>query len=92
MLEREIRETEEIRTYALKAMRDWTMQNPRIKKTRLDSKWLLKHLRFKKYSLPMAQESIERHLVLRQGNYGHDNFHLETDVLRPCVKAIFDVM
>lgn len=71
-------------------MREWTMQNPRIIRTRLDSMWLLKHLRFKKFSLPLAQETIERHLVLREGSYGSEQFHLETDVLRPCIKKVFD--
>lgn len=90
ILEKEIRETKETRDYAIKAMRDWTMQNPRILKTRLDSMWLLKHLRFKKYSLPLAQEAIERYLVLRNGIFSKLNFHLDGDVLRPCVKKIFD--
>jgi hypothetical protein len=91
ILKTELRETEETRNHGIKALRDWTMQNPRIIKTRLDSAWLLKHLRFKKYSIPAAQEAIERHLVLRQGIYGNDYFHIETDVLRPCVKKIFDI-
>ena len=90
ILENEIRETKESREHAIKAMRDWTMQNPKILKTRLDSLWLLKHLRFRKYSLPLAQEVIERNLVLRTGPYGIENFHLEADCLMPCVKKIFD--
>lgn len=90
ILENEIRETEEIRTFAIKAMREWTIQNPRIIKTRLDSMWLLKHLRFKKFSLPLAQEAIERHLVLREGIYGLEHFHLDMNVFRPCIKKIFD--
>lgn len=90
ILEREIREIDELREFAIKAMRDWTMQNPRILKARRDSTWLLKHLRFKKFSLPLAQEVIEKHLVLRQGRYGIDYFHLENDCLRPCIKRIFD--
>lgn len=90
ILEREIRETAEMRSFAIKAMREWTVQNPRIKKGRLDSIWLLKHLRFKKYSLPLAQEAIERHMVLRQGNYGKDYYHLEADITRPCIKKVFD--
>jgi hypothetical protein len=79
-----------MRNFGIKAMRDWMVQNPRIRMGRLDSIWLLKHLRFKKYSLPLAQEAIERHMVLRQGHYGKDYFHTDGDVLRPCVKKIFD--
>lgn len=92
MLEKELRETKESREHGLKALRDWTMQNPRINKTRLDSSWLLKHLRFKKYNIPGAQEAIERHLVLRQGSYGNKHFHVETDAFSPCVRGIIDAM
>jgi hypothetical protein len=67
ILEKELRETEETRNHGITALREWMMQNPRIIKTRLDSAWLLKHLRFKKYCFPAAVEAIERHMVLRQG-------------------------
>lgn len=90
ILEKEIRETKETREHGIKAMRDYMMQNPRILKTRLDSLWLLKHLRFKKYSLPAAQEVIERHMVLNQGQFANDLFHRDGDPLRPCMKELFD--
>lgn len=90
ILRKEIRETEEIRNHGIKAMRDWVMQNPRIKRCRLDSIWILKHLRFRKHSIPLAQEAMERHLVIRQGSYGQQYFHLEGDVSRPCIKKLFD--
>jgi hypothetical protein len=71
-------------------MRDWVMQNPQIEATRLDSMWLLKHLRFRKFSIPRAQEAMERHLVLRQGSHGQKYFHENLDLLRPSVKKLFD--
>ena len=58
------------------------MENPRIIKSRLDSCFLLKALRFRKYSIPIAQESIERYLLLREGLYGYDWFS-NMDPLRP---------
>lgn len=88
--EQELRETDEIREFAIEAFRNWAMQNERIIKTRLDTAWLLKYLRFRKYSLPLAQEAMERHLVLRQGSHGLKYFHWEMDVMRPSVKAVFD--
>lgn len=66
MAEVELRETEEIRNNAIKALRDWAMQNPRINKLRLDSIFLLRFLRHKKFSIPMAQDSIEKYLLLRR--------------------------
>ncbi|CRK89977.1 CLUMA_CG003704, isoform B [Clunio marinus] len=86
-----MRETEEIRNFSLKAMREWIMQNPRILKTRLDAIWLLKQLRFKKYNMLSTQETLERHVVLKCSYYGKHYLHDDLDVMRPSVKKIFDV-
>lgn len=64
-VEEEFRETDEVRKHALEELREWAMKSPRIQKMRLDSNFLLKFLRAKKFSLPMAKETIERYLVLR---------------------------
>lgn len=74
LAESELRETEEVRSHALTAMRDWILANPRIEKCRMDSIWLLRFLRFRKYSIPLAQEALERYLVFREGLYGYDWF------------------
>lgn len=66
MAEVELRETEEIRSNAITALRDWAIKNPRINKLRLDSVFLLRFLRHKKFSIPMAQDSIEKYLLLRK--------------------------
>lgn len=87
--EKELRETDELRKFSITAMRDWVMQNKRIDNVRLDSIWLLKHLRFRKYSILLAQEAMERHLVLRQESYGKKYFHIDFDVTRPSVAKIF---
>ncbi|CAO1433212.1 unnamed protein product [Diamesa tonsa] len=89
LAESEIRETEEIRNYAIKALRDWTMNNPRIIKTRLDAVWLLRFLRFRKFSIPMAQEAIERYLVLKEGSFGEIWFQ-DLNIMRPSVEKLFD--
>ncbi|XP_004933182.1 alpha-tocopherol transfer protein-like isoform X2 [Bombyx mandarina] len=62
----ELRETESARTQALQALRSWMEQNPKLLAVRLDSNYLLRFLRAKKFSVPMAQEAIERYLLLRQ--------------------------
>ena len=89
MAESEIRETKEIRNHAIKALRDWTMSNPRIIKARLDSTWLLKFLRFRKFSIPMAQEAIERYLVLKEGSYGNIWFH-DLNIKKPSIDKLLD--
>lgn len=58
------------------------MENPRIIKSRLDSRFLVKALRFRKYSIPMTQEMIERYLLFREGLYGYDWFS-NLDPMRP---------
>lgn len=64
-VEREFRETDESRKHALEALREWADQNPRIVKLRLDSSFLLRFLRARKFSVSMVKDMIERYLVLR---------------------------
>ncbi|KAF7265331.1 alpha-tocopherol transfer protein-like [Rhynchophorus ferrugineus] len=62
----ELREDERTRNSALECLREWIRQNPKIKNCRLDSRFLLRFLRFKKFSVVQAQEAIERYILLRQ--------------------------
>ncbi|CAG9782362.1 unnamed protein product [Diatraea saccharalis] len=64
--EEELRETKNARTQALTALRNWMEQNPKFMAVRIDSNFLLRFLRVKKFSVPMAQEAIERYILLRQ--------------------------
>ena len=66
----ELRETDEIREHSIKSIRDWAIKNPRIANLRLDSKFILRFLRFKKFSIPATTEALERYLVLRK--YSHE--------------------
>jgi hypothetical protein len=78
LAEDELRETEELREHAIRAIREWALQNPRISSLRLDAKFILRFLRAKKFSIPMTQEIIERYLVLRkyfyEGEFIYQNF------------------
>ncbi|CAG9864150.1 unnamed protein product [Phyllotreta striolata] len=64
--EEELREDDSSRRSALASMREWILQNPRIKNCRMDAKFLLRFLRFKKYHVTLAQECLERYILLRQ--------------------------
>lgn len=61
------------------------MKNPRIATLRLDAKFILRFLRFKKFSIPMAQEAMERYLVLRkyffEGQFIYQNFDYKLPAL-----------
>jgi hypothetical protein len=87
--ETELRETEEVRSHAITAMRDWILANPRIEKCRMDAVWLLRFLRFRKYSIPLAQEALERYLLFHEGLYGYDWFS-NLDFDRQHVKHLLD--
>jgi hypothetical protein len=85
----ELRETEEVRQHAIQALRDWILKNPRIEKTRLDSNFLLRFLRFRKFSVPMAMEALERFLVLKNGTYGRGWFN-QIDIDKPSILKLID--
>jgi hypothetical protein len=87
--EKELNETDEIRKDALKEMRDWIMENPRIEKCRMDSKFLLRFLRFKKYDMNKVKEAFERYLLFREGAYGHDWFS-NLDYSKPNIETMLD--
>ncbi|CAG9768076.1 unnamed protein product [Ceutorhynchus assimilis] len=62
----ELREDEKSRNSALESMREWIRQNPKINNCRMDSRFLLRFLRFKKFSVEQAKECLERYVLLRQ--------------------------
>lgn len=85
----ELRETEETRQHAIKALRDFVLKNSRIEKTRLDAKFLLRFLRFRKFSIPMAMEALERLMVIKQGAYGV-KWHDSLDIDKPSILKLID--
>ncbi|XP_050075148.1 alpha-tocopherol transfer protein-like [Anopheles maculipalpis] len=62
----ELREDEVVREKALAEMRLWIANNPHIRKCRTDAKFLLRFLRFRQFSVPMACEALERYLTMRE--------------------------
>ncbi|XP_038121911.1 alpha-tocopherol transfer protein-like [Culex quinquefasciatus] len=59
----DLNETDENRSQSLAQMREWIAKHPHIQKCRTDSIFLLRFLRMRKFSVPMAQESLERYLT-----------------------------
>nr|XP_040226591.2 retinaldehyde-binding protein 1-like [Anopheles coluzzii] len=62
----ELREEDKLRDQSLTAMREWIRQNGRLHRCRTDDRFLLRFLRVKKFSVPMACEMLERYLTMRQ--------------------------
>lgn len=76
----ELRETKSIRDQSLKILRDWIQNNPRIVSIRLDSLFLLRFLRARKYSIPTVQACIERYLLLRKSYDGRIFLNMSMDL------------
>jgi hypothetical protein len=85
----ELGETDEIRTNGIRLMRDWIMKNPRIEKCRMDSKFILRFLRFRKFNIAKAQDAFERYLIFREGAYGYDWFS-NMDFEKPHIDSLLD--
>ncbi|KAB0796959.1 hypothetical protein PPYR_11020 [Photinus pyralis] len=62
----ELREDDSIRQQSLDQMREWINKNSAIKTCRKDAPFLLRFLRTKKFSVPLACEMLERYLMIRQ--------------------------
>ncbi|KAK0177463.1 hypothetical protein PV328_001514 [Microctonus aethiopoides] len=84
----ELREDKNTRDQALEQMRNWIKMNPRIENSRLDSRFLLRFLRTKKFNVPMAQEATERYLLLR--HVYHPAFH-NLDITDPTMEELLSL-
>ncbi|XP_058464906.1 alpha-tocopherol transfer protein-like [Malaya genurostris] len=62
----QLREDDTLRKQALDAMRAWIAKHPYIRRCRTDSLFLLRFLRQRKFSIPLACETLERYLAMRQ--------------------------
>ncbi|XP_043286862.1 clavesin-1 isoform X2 [Venturia canescens] len=83
----ELREDDATRRHSLEQFRDWISKHPHIKQCRTDSVFLLRFLRTKKFSLPMAQEMLERYLTIRQL---YPEWFQNLDIDDPDIEAIID--
>ncbi|KZC12920.1 Clavesin-2, partial [Dufourea novaeangliae] len=83
----ELREDETTRKQTLDQFRHWIQKHSTIKRCRTDAAFLLRFLRTKKFSLPMAQEMLERYLTIRQL---YPNWFQNLDIQDPDIEAIVD--
>ncbi|XP_065226019.1 clavesin-2 isoform X2 [Planococcus citri] len=83
----ELREDKQTREQMLDAFRDWIAKNPDIKNINTDSNFLLRFLRVKKFSLPMAQDMLLKYLNLRQT---FRPYFYNLDYLSPSINQLID--
>lgn len=62
---KELRENESAREQSLDQFRDWIKKNHDIANVRTDESFLLRFLRAKKFSVPMAEQMLLKYLNLR---------------------------
>uniref|UniRef100_A0A182IQM4 CRAL-TRIO domain-containing protein n=1 Tax=Anopheles atroparvus TaxID=41427 RepID=A0A182IQM4_ANOAO len=62
----ELNEEDVVREQAVTQMREWIVSNPHIRKCRVDTPFLLRFLRFRKFSVPLACEALEQYLTVRE--------------------------
>lgn len=83
----ELREDDAIRDQTIEQFRQWIVKHPTIKRCRTDAVFLLRFLRTKKFSLPMAQDMLERYLTIRQI---YPDWFQKLDINDPDIEAIID--
>lgn len=81
----ELREDRATRDQALQQFRDWISKNEDLENCRTDASFLLRFLRVKKFSLPMAQQTLLKYLNMRQ-TFQHLIFNLDPTI--PSVDAL----
>uniref|UniRef100_T1GSY0 CRAL-TRIO domain-containing protein n=1 Tax=Megaselia scalaris TaxID=36166 RepID=T1GSY0_MEGSC len=81
---KELREDKHTREQALQQLRNWINKNPDIENLRSDDQFLLRFLRVKKFSVPMAEQVLLKYLNLRK-TYPHMSMNL--DFLEPRVNS-----
>lgn len=83
----ELREDKDMQESSLKQLREWLAQNYDIENVRLDDSFLLRFLRNKKFSIPMAQQQLLKYLNMRKV-MNHLIYNL--DFLEKGVKDLID--
>ena len=83
----ELREDKEMRESCLKQLREWIAKNQDVENVRIDDTFLLRFLRNKKFSLPMAQQQLLKYLNMRKV-MSHMSYNL--DFLEEGVRDLID--
>ncbi|XP_067646252.1 clavesin-2 isoform X2 [Eurosta solidaginis] len=81
----ELREEKCAREQSLEQLRNWILKNEDLREVRLDEQFLLRFLRCKKYSVPMAQQTLLKYLNVRR-TFPH--MYAQLDCLEPKLSEV----
>lgn len=84
---KELRENESAREQSLEQFRDWIKKNHDISNVRTDDSFLLRFLRAKKFSVPMAEQMLLKYLNLR---HTFPSMIKKLDFLEPKVASLIN--
>lgn len=84
---KDLREDKTTREQSLEQMREWLKKNFDVENVRSDDTFLLRFLRNKKFSVPMAQQQILKYLNMRKVM---DHLTYNLDFLSPGVRDLID--
>jgi hypothetical protein len=84
---KELREDKMTREQALEQMRNWLKKNSDVENVRIDDSFLLRFLRNKKFSVPMAQQQLLKYLNMRKVMA---HLTLNLDFLSPGVRDLIN--
>ncbi|XP_037043443.1 alpha-tocopherol transfer protein-like [Bradysia coprophila] len=84
---KELREDKSARDQCLQQMRDWLSKNEDVEDVRIDDVFLLRFLRTKKFSVPMAQQLLLKYLNLKKNL---PKMASELDFLSSPMKEVFE--
>ncbi|XP_074028769.1 cellular retinaldehyde binding protein isoform X3 [Leptinotarsa decemlineata] len=85
--DKELRENETARRECLAHLREWIRQNPDIENCIMDDNFLLSFLRVKKFSIPMAQQTLLKYLNFRK-KFNH--IMCDLDYTDPKINELID--
>jgi len=89
--QKELNETNKLRKKALADVRKWIKSQSHIRRTRLDSNFLLRFLRMQKFDIKASCEILEKYLTMR-GQYPSWFQNLDCRVRNQSVITYFSVM
>lgn len=84
---KELREDKTIREQSLQQMREWLKKNYDVENIRTDDSFLLRFLRTKKFSVPMAQQQLLKYLNMRRVL---KDYTTGLDYLSPGVRSLIE--
>ncbi|GIY33315.1 leucine--tRNA ligase [Caerostris darwini] len=81
----DLNETEELRRRCLHELREWAKSQPHFVNCRLDSNFLLRFLRMRKYRVDLAEQVLDKYLTVKTK---YPNTYQKLDIHKPSLRDL----